>query len=436
MPTNTESAMQTEQWISWNSNISHPYRRLGEIRQEEELTAFLGSSDSFRAFGTSQSSADICAGTEDLADMSSYARIVSIDRRRMQIRAQSGILLRDLILAGEKEGWSLPCLPDNDAITLGGAISTGTHGTTGGAHPLGEYMVSCSLADAEGNLREVGSDDPLMPALRCSLGLLGVLSEITMQFEPLRRLHISEEAVKDEVWMREWPGWLEENYFLRMLYIPHSGHAWVIRGNPVEDGAQPPQIDPPSFVRHRREWSRRLYGIGHPAATRMSNRILRRLFFSHRSSSTGSLYQATVTKKRSSTLELAEWTIGQDRFNEVFSRFAGDLKADRKAYAHIPMDIRFLKSDGSWLSNAYHRDIVTVGCVTRDPRRADEYRAFDIIERAFLSAGGRPHWAKRFAAGRDEISGLYEKFDDFIELRRKMDPRGKFLNAYLRELFA
>jgi L-gulonolactone oxidase len=423
-------------WISWNGNISHPYLHRRTITSERELAQFVGSSNRFRAYGTGQSSADICAGVESLADMNGYKEIISVDRERMRIRAQSGILLRDLILAGEAEGWSLPCLPDNDAITLGGAIATGTHGTAGGGSPLAEYMVSCSLVSADGSVREIADSDPLMPALRCSVGMLGVMSEITMQFEPVRHLYVTEEAVREEIWLTEWPRWLEENYFLRMLYIPHSGYAWVIKGNPVEDGSAPEPIDPPGYVRHRRELSRMLYGLRSPAVTRGANRLLRRLFFSHRSSSSGTLYGATVTKKRSSTLELAEWTIGQDRFTEVFNDFRTALQADREAYAHIPMDIRFLNADETWLSNAHGRNIVTVGCVTRNPQRADGYRAFDIIEKSFLSAGGRPHWAKRFKAGRSELSGLYPKWDDFIRTRRATDPDGKFLNGYLADIFA
>ncbi|WP_053335540.1 D-arabinono-1,4-lactone oxidase [Salinispira pacifica] len=151
---------------------------------------------------------------------------------------------------------------------------------------------------------------------------------------------------------------------------------------------------------------------------------------------TGSLYESTVTKKRSSTLELAEWTADQKDYSELFLNFRSALESDPRAFAHIPMDIRFLSGDGSWLSNAYDRDIVTMGCVTRKPYAADRYRAFDIIEEQFLSFGGRPHWAKRFKAGRETLEKLYPKYEEFVALRRDMDPDGKFLNSYLGELFS
>jgi L-gulonolactone oxidase len=125
-----------------------------------------------------------------------------------------------------------------------------------------------------------------------------------------------------------------------------------------------------------------------------------------------------------------------DRFNELFAELRARLESTANtAYAHIPMDIRFLSADATWLSTAYDRDIVTVGCVTRNPEHADEYAAFDMVEDLFLSYGGRPHWAKRFKAKATELRPVYPRWDDFVELRRRMDPDNKLLNPYLAELF-
>jgi L-gulonolactone oxidase len=98
------------------------------------------------------------------------------------------------------------------------------------------------------------------------------------------------------------------------------------------------------------------------------------------------------------------------------------------------MDIRFVRQEKAWLSNAQGRDIVTMGCVTRNPQNADAYDAFDLVEKVFLKYDGRPHWAKRFQADKAILRGLYEKWQEFSELRKKMDPKGKFLTPYLRKI--
>jgi FAD/FMN-containing dehydrogenase len=48
-----------------------------------------------------------------------------------------------------------------------------------------------------------------------------------------------------------------------------------------------------------------------------------------------------------------------------------------------------------------------------------------------LKYGYRPHWGKQFYVGRDHFRAVYPKFDDFVTLRRELDPAGRFLNPFL-----
>jgi hypothetical protein len=35
----------------------------------------------------------------------------------------------------------------------------------------------------------------------------------------------------------------------------------------------------------------------------------------------------------------------------------------------------------------------------------------------------------------ERVAGLFPRFDEFLEIRRRFDPEGTFLNAHLRALF-
>ena len=50
---------------------------------------------------------------------------------------------------------------------------------------------------------------------------------------------------------------------------------------------------------------------------------------------------------------------------------------------------------------------------------------------ALLPLGARPHWGKCFVAQVAQIEPLYPRIDDFRDLRRRVDPEGKFSNAFL-----
>ena len=423
-------------WVSWNENLTHKYKSLYKVTSEEELQEIIRNSEKIRVFGSKQSSADIASGVETLIDITSYNKILSIDDSACTIKVQAGLILGDLLEEIEAKGWCIPCLPDINTVTIGGALATGTHGTSGKL--LCEYITKCSIILADGSIKIITDKDELIDAVRVSLGVLGVLSEITFQCEPIYTLHVKEGPEDDSIWLPKINERLKKHDFLRILWLPHTDRGYVITADKIDPNTEVKEDLGPAFLKHRRTASKILYKYTHifPWFTAIANKLLYIGFFSSRKEHKGSLYQATVTKSRGSTLELAEWTIGLDKFPTVFEELKTEInKWSNKSFIHIPMDIRFVYKDTSWLSYAYKKDTVTMGCVSRNAATADTYEAFKTIEKIFLKHGGKPHWAKRFAAKNTELSKIYEKWEDFKTLRRKLDPSNKFLNPYLTELF-
>lgn len=437
-------------WTSWNGNITHPVNEILKPQTEQELCRAVAQARSVRVVGAGFSSADICGGVQTLLSLENYTDILQWQGPDAQgnrlVTVQAGAKLKDLIVAGAERGVGFPALSDIDAVTLGGALATGTHGTGRQALSLSGYLVSLRLVQADGTIREVGSGDPDFPACQVSLGLLGISSTFTFRLEPLRTLFLAEKSVKDQDWITAFPRWIETHEFVRLLWLPHTGSGYAILGDQawtpgLATFSGEPVFRPkaaPGHHRHRRKVSARLYALAArwPRLTGVVNRILARLFFSAPQIHSGNLYDATVTKSRSGTLELAEWTIPLSRFEACFRDLKAALDTHRHgAFAHIPMDVRFIKGEDSWLGNSQGEDTVTVGCVTRHAATADTYHAFRTVEEVFLSHGGRPHWAKRFAAGPEVLKPLYPRWEDFRRLRRERDPEGKFLNSYLAEFF-
>lgn len=423
-------------WTSWNENLTYKYKSLYRITTEKELQEVVAKTDKIRFFGTKQSSADIAAGIDTLIDITSYNKILSYNETERTVTVQSGVILGDLLEAIEAKGWCIPCLPDINTITIGGALATGTHGTSG--HLLCEYMTSCTLVLANGSLKTVPKSDTLMQAVRVSLGALGVISTVTFSCEPIYTLHVKEGPENDSEWLPKIKERLQKHDFLRILWLPHTDKGYVITGDKIAPETKITENLGPKYLKHRRKASKILYKYSHvfPWITAIANRLLYKGFFSANKEYKGSLYQATVTKSRGATLELAEWTIDLDRFPLVFDELKTEInKWSNKSFIHIPMDIRFIYKDNSWLSYAYQEDTVTMGCVSRNAATADTYEAFKTIETIFLKYGGKPHWGKRFTAKDAALSKIYSKWEDFKQLRHRMDPTNKFLNPYLSKLF-
>lgn len=428
-----------KQWTSWNRNIQHDLNNLFCPENEAELVSAVSNAASIRVIGYGKSSADIVGGTDNLISLKKYDRLLSIDESKREVTVQAGMTLRTLFKMMDEHGYTLPALPDIDSITVGGAIATGSHGTGRDAFILSSYMVRCTVIHADGHIRTYSEDNDELAAFRVSLGVLGVLSTITFRCDPTYNIKIKRYPMKDMAWYASYKSLLKNHYFLRILWLPHTDYAYVMTGDvatsPMKKNITPWYLP---HVKLRRSVSRILYKISvlHPRLTLAINKILKLLFFSHKEIEIGTVYETTVTKSRGASMELAEWSVPIDKFDDLFLELKEALNTSKNnAYAHIPMDIRFIKCDTTWLSNAYGHDIVTVGCVSRIAENANDYEAFSIIESVFRQYGGRPHWAKRHTMTSNDLSIIYPKWQSFNALRRKLDPHNKFLNPYLKRLF-
>ncbi|PWN46169.1 hypothetical protein IE81DRAFT_338976 [Ceraceosorus guamensis] len=101
---------------------------------------------------------------------------------------------------------------------------------------------------------------------------------------------------------------------------------------------------------------------------------------------------------------------------------------------HFPVEIRFGDADGIWLSPSQGRKTCFIGLIQFRPyNRPTRYRVlFERFEALMRYFAGRPHWAKSHTCGHAELRKLYPHLDDFLNLRRNVDPDGVFLNPYVR----
>ncbi len=63
--------------------------------------------------------------------------------------------------------------------------------------------------------------------------------------------------------------------------------------------------------------------------------------------------------------------------------------------------------------------------------RADPTAYFAAVEEVMLAHGGRPQWGKMHTLDASALRSRYPRFDDFVALRDRLDPRRAFRNPYL-----
>jgi FAD/FMN-containing dehydrogenase len=99
----------------------------------------------------------------------------------------------------------------------------------------------------------------------------------------------------------------------------------------------------------------------------------------------------------------------------------------------FPIEFRYSAADDTLLSMFSGRAGASLSI--HQYFKQDATPLFRATEPVLRRHRGRPHWGKLHSLGADELRELYPRFDDFLALRRELDPRGRLLNDHLRHLF-
>jgi FAD/FMN-containing dehydrogenase len=133
------------------------------------------------------------------------------------------------------------------------------------------------------------------------------------------------------------------------------------------------------------------------------------------------------------------------RFNEMEFHMPADaqLSALKEVVATIekhrpdvffPIETRRIATDDAWLSPFQGGEH---GSVAVHAYYKDDYDFFfTLIEPIFRRHGGRPHWGKLNNLKTQDFAALYPRWNDFVALRRQMDPDGRLMNSYLKGIMA
>jgi xylitol oxidase len=384
-----------------------------------EVQEAVSASPLVRALGTRHSFSDLADTRGILLSLDRLPASIMIDESSRTVTAPAGLRYGDLATRLQERGWALHNLASLPHISLAGAIATGTHGSGDSNGTLAAAVAGIELVGADGGLVRLRRGDADFDGAVVSLGALGVLTSVTIDIEP--SFEVRQDLYDDLGW---------ESFLGNFDAITSSAYSVSVFTDWLGDtigttwlkslvpGAAPPEQ---VFGARRQLVNRHMLadspavntttqgGVAGPWNERLAH------------------FKLGFTPSNGDEIQ-SEYLV--PRGNAIAAIEAVRTIGDRIAPLLLITELRTMSADSLWLSGAEGTDAVGIH-FTWKPLHREVARLLPAIEALLLPLGARPHWGKVFAASREQLEPLYPRMREFRQLAARMDPAGKFRNAFL-----
>ncbi len=424
------AAARTVAWQNWSGSATCAAQALATPGDEAELVTLLrGSAGHLRCVGAGHSFTALVPTEGSIVSLDRMSGLIGHDKVALTATLQAGTRLAQLSRQLDAVGLALPNLPDIDAQSFAGAISTATHGTGRQLQAVHAGVTALRLITPSGEVLECSQSQrpDLLAAAQVSLGSLGVITQATVRVVPAFQLRRNVWLKPVEQLLEMAPQLARQHRHFEFYYLPFTGYAAAITHDPVA-GAQvnhPPAGDEDMLrdLRRLRDWAGRYPDLRRWVAKKMIDPDMRE-------QATDRSYKLLTSPRPT-------------RFNESECHVASELgiacvrqviaALEKRNDVFFPMEFRFVKGDDAWLSPFYQRDSCSIAVHAAHGEPYD-YLVSEIAP-VFRKYGGRPHWGKLHGHSARDLAALYPRWHDFLALRQQLDPRGRMLNAHLAKLF-
>jgi xylitol oxidase len=398
---------------NWAGNHVYRAARIHAPATVDELREIVAGARRVRALGSRHCFNDI-ADSEELVSLDALPAAVAVDGAR--VSCSGALRYGDLAEALHEHGLALHNLASLPHISVAGAIATATHGSGDRNGNLATAVAALELVTSDGERLRVARGDADFDGMVVGLGGLGIVTRVTLDVEPAY-----------DVRQRVFEGLAWDALLDRFAAIAARGYSvsvftrwgddvdqvWVKQR--VEEpepeelfGARPATVD-----RHP------ILGMDPVNATPQLGRPGR---WSDRLPH----FRMGFTPSVGDELQ-SEYHVDRRHAAAAIEAVRGLAEAVRPVLQ--VSELRTIAADRLWMSPQYERDTLALH-FTWTPQPEAVGRVLAQLEAALAPLDARPHWGKLFHA--QAVGDRYPRAGDFLALRERLDPRGAFVNDWLR----
>ena len=426
-------------WSNWSGGVVCKPRQVVAPRDEVELAAEVRkAAGPVRVPGTGHSFTPLNATAGTIIDLAAFDGLKGFDPDKQAVTFGAATPLWEIGALIHPMGVGLKNMGDIDRQTLGGVVGTGTHGTGPSLKSFSAEVAGFRLLLANGDIIHCSADEneDVFAGGRTSFGALGVMTEISMYVRPAYKLVENNFLLPLDELFERLSELVQKTRHFEFFCFPYSDVA--VCKSLDESHGDAPEPRTAEDMRKRGERvggeSRTFIWINEllpyvPFMLKPAHRL-----FSQLMPGTGRVRWSheIFPSPRPVRFNEMEYAVpvekGPDTVREIIK-----MVRSRRINTGFPLEYRTVAADDVWMSPFYERPSATIA--VHQYHKVDTAKLFDACEAIFRNADGRPHWGKRHTRTATELAHLYPRYQAFRELRRRLDPIGKFLNPYLRSLF-
>ncbi len=417
-------------WMNWSGIERATPKQIAAPTSVDEIVETLKSSPApIRAVGSGHSFSPLVPSEGTILDIGAIAGLQKYDTVAQTASFGAGTRLQNAARALGEHGLGFKNMPDIDIPTFAGACSTGTHGTGYNMTAIHDYVEGFQLVTASGDIKEVsrGSDPDLFAAGKVSLGALGIITRYDLKVSKEVNLRRTVTVLPIGELLEQFENNFKNHRNFEFYYLPNTGMAAAIVLDLHEGeitGRAPTQDDD---TLEQLQSLRDNFGWAPWLRSKIAQTALKPGVFEDESDKSWKLLSTARPTKFNEMEYHVPLNEGLKTVQKIIEM------ADSRNFFFFPIEVRVTAPDDAWLSPFNDGRRVSISIHAARNEKYDYF--FSEFEPVFLKMGGRPHWGKLHSLGAKQLANIYPKFEQFAELRRGLDPGGKFASPYMKKIW-
>lgn len=401
--------------LNWSGTVTYTAERVLRPTSIDEAAEIVAREPRVHGLGTRHSFNDSADAPGVLLDLTGIPTDLEVDTVHRTVTMGAGTRYGAVAPEIDRAGFGLHNMGSLPHISLGGAIATGTHGSGSALGSLSTAVRSFDVLGPDGAARTIDRDDPAFPGSVLHLGLLGIVTRVTLDVEPTYGMRQdSYGPVPWEVFTANVVGIHAAATSVCSYTVFGDEIGEVLLKSRVPDGAEDVAVPEELFGAPRLPGSP---GDGHHTA---------------RDGSVGPWWDRLPHFPIESVPSHGSEVQSEHFVPLRHAAAALDVvrtMADRiQPHLHV-CELRTMAADPFWLSPTQGEDVLCIA-FTWQKHPAEVAALLPDLEERLAPFDGRPHWGKMSSLGRDAIDGLYPRLQAFRDLVAATDPDRTFASAF------